>query len=233
MSGLAYMDENYRNVAERVEAAARRAGREVTLLAAVKYTDAEHIRYLHRELGVADMGENRAQQLVEHAEALTDCPEIRFHFIGKLQANKAKYVAEHACMLHSLDSLKLAAELQRQLEKRGKELDVLVEINSGGEENKSGVSPAEAAELCLGLSAFPRLKLRGFMTMAPKCEKKEEYRKYFRETFDLGIDIWEKKLHNIGRPLFSMGMSESFDVAIEEGADLIRVGRALFAEPEA
>ena len=128
MSGFAYMDENYRNVAERVEAAARRAGREVTLLAAVKYTDAEHIRYLHRELGVADMGENRAQQLVEHAEALTDCPEICFHFIGKLQANKAKYVAEHACMLHSLDSLKLAAELQRQLEKRGKELDVLVEI---------------------------------------------------------------------------------------------------------
>ena len=231
MNRLSYMDENYQAIVSRMRVAEERAGRSATLIAAVKYTDAEHIRYLREVLGVCDLGENRVQHLLEHWEALRDCEGLRFHFIGKLQTNKVKYIADKVCMVHSLDSLKLAAELQKQLEKHDREMDVLVEINSGGEESKSGVAPEEAAEFCAALSDFPRLRLRGFMTMAPKCEKIEEYRKYFRETFDLGLDIWEKKLHNIGRPLFSMGMSDSLDVAIEEGADMIRVGRGLFAPP--
>ena len=231
MSQLSYMDKNYEQIHERIRQAASRVGREdIRLVAAVKYTDAEHIDYLHRQLGVTDVGENRVQQLLEHWETV-DREGLNFHFIGTLQTNKVKYIADKVCMIHSLDSLKLAKEIERQMAKLGKSMDVLVEINSGGEENKSGVDLNEAAELCLALGDLPHVNLRGFMTMAPKCEKNEDYRKFFQETFRLGLDIWEKTLHNIGRPLFSMGMSGNFEVAIEEGADMVRVGRALFAEP--
>ena len=231
MSRLSYMDGNFENINGRIREAERRVGRrDVKLVAAVKYTDAEHINYLHQSLGVNDVGENRVQQLLEHWETV-DREGLNFHFIGTLQTNKVKYIADKVCMIHSVDSLKLAAEIQKQMAKLGKTMDILVEINSGGEENKSGVAPAEARELCAALKAFPNLNLRGFMTMAPKCEKNEEYRKFFQETFQLGLDIWEKTLHNIGRPLFSMGMSGNFEIAIEEGADMVRVGRALFAEP--
>ena len=132
-------------------------------------------------------------------------------------------------MIHSVDSVPLAEEIERQMAKRGKTMDVLVEINSGNEESKSGVAPADAPALAAEIARMEHLCLRGFMTMAPKCEKTEEYRKYFRETYKIGLDIWQKKLHNIGSPLFSMGMSASFPVAIEEGADFVRVGRRLVA----
>ena len=135
-------------------------------------------------------------------------------------------------MIHSLDSDSLAREIEKQAAKRGIVMDVLVEINSGEENSKSGLHPSEAAVFCERLSQYSHLNLRGFMTMAPKCEKKEDYRKYFRETSQLCLDIWQKTLHNIGRPILSMGMSDSFEVAIEEGADIVRVGRALFASPE-
>ena len=157
---------------------------------------------------------------------------VRFHFIGTLQKNKVKYLADRAVMIHSVDSLPLAEEIERQMAKRGKRMDVLVEINSGNEASKSGVSMSEAAELCEEIARLPHLNLRGFMTMAPKCEKNEDYRKYFRETYKIGLDIWAKKLHNIGRPIFSMGMSASFPIAIEEGADFVRVGRRLSVPPE-
>jgi pyridoxal phosphate enzyme (YggS family) len=229
MNELSYMDRNFEEIGGRIREAERRAGRTgVQLVAAVKYTDAAHINYLHRVLGVNDVGENRVQQLLEHWETV-DREGLRFHFIGTLQTNKVKYIADKVCMIHSLDSLRLAAEIERQMAKLGKSMDVLVEINSGAEENKSGFDPSEVADFCASLSRFPHINLRGFMTMAPKCEKNEEYRKYFRETSQLCLDIWQKKLHNIGRPILSMGMSESFEVAIEEGADIVRVGRALFA----
>ena len=135
-------------------------------------------------------------------------------------------------MIHSLDSIPLAQEIEKQAAKRDRTVDVLCEINCGREESKSGLMPEEAEDFCLSLAEFPHLRLRGFMTMAPKCEKNEEYRKYFQETSQLCLDIWQKKLHNIGRPILSMGMSDSFEVAIEEGADIVRVGRALFAQHE-
>ena len=225
---LAYVDENLAAIRARIHAAAERSGgREVTLLAAVKYTDTDHINYLH-SLGVNDIGENRVQQLLEHWESLNR-QDLRVHFIGTLQKNKVKYIIDKVSMIHSLDSISLAEEIEKQAAKRGLVMDVLVEINSGMEENKSGISPEQAAEFCLALGQFSHLNLRGFMTMAPKCEKNEEYRKYFRKTSQLCLDIWQKTLHNIGRPILSMGMSDSFEVAIEEGADIVRVGRALFA----
>lgn len=226
------MDRNLAEIRERIRGALERSGREqVTLVAAIKYTDAEHVNYLHRVLGIRDVGENRVQQLLERWDAL-DREDLRIHFIGKLQRNKVKYIIDKVCMIHSLDSVGLAEEIEKQAAKHGLIMDVLVEINSGCEENKSGLLPQDVAVFCQGLAAYPHLRLRGFMTMAPKCDKKEEYQKYFQKTSRQCLDIWQKTLHNIGRPLLSMGMSDSFEAAIEEGADLIRVGNALFARRE-
>jgi uncharacterized pyridoxal phosphate-containing UPF0001 family protein len=109
-------------------------------------------------------------------------------------------------------------------------MDVLVEINSGEEESKSGVMPSDVEALCRDIEGFSNVNLKGFMTMAPKCEKKEEYYKYFKETYENVLDIWTKKLHNIGRPIISMGMSESFEEAIASGSDIVRIGRSLFVK---
>lgn len=231
MTAICYpeMDRNLEDVRARMKAAEEKSGRSgTTLIAAVKYTDVEHIAYLVK-LGVRDLGENRVQQLLEHWESLPS-DGLRYHFIGTLQTNKVKYIIDKVCMIHSVDSLSLAAEIEKQAAKKNLTMDVLVEINSGREAAKSGVMPEQAAEFCGEIVKYPHLRLCGFMTMAPKCEKKEEYRKFFQETYRQGLDIWTKKLHNIGRPIFSMGMSESFEPAIEEGATHIRVGRFLFQD---
>ena len=236
MSDLSYMNQNVARIVGDIEAAKARRREEfsdvdVTLLAAIKYTDAEHVNYLHRELGIHDVGENRVQQLLERWDAL-DREGLRIHFIGKLQSNKVKYIIDKVCMIHSLDSHTLAKEIEKRAAQHGIVMDVLVEINSGREENKSGLDPEEVVEFCRSLSQYPHICLRGFMTMAPKCEKIEEYRKYFQETSQQCLDIWTKKLDNIGRPILSMGMSGSFVPAIEEGASIVRIGRALFEEAE-
>ena len=212
-----------------MDAACKKAGREepVTMLAAVKYAEPGEIEYLYRELGVRAVGENRVQQMLEHIEAL-DCEGLEFHFIGTLQTNKVKYIIDKVKMIHSLDSPKLAAEIDKQAKKHGITMDVLVEVNCGEEENKSGLLPSEVESFCLALSDFSSLRLRGFMTMAPKCEKKEDYLKYFQQTYAQVLDIWTKKLHNIGRPIISMGMSDSFEEAIACGSDIVRIGRRLF-----
>ena len=215
---------------ESIRARMRAAGDEgqVTLLAAVKYATPEQIDALYTHCGVTDIGENRVQQLLEHYQAMQCRDRMRIHFIGSLQTNKVKYIADKVDMIHSLDSERLAAEIEKQCAKIEKTMDVLVEINSGREQNKGGLAPEEAADFCLALRDFPHLRLRGFMTMAPKCEKNEEYRKFFQETYKNGLDIWTKKLHNIDEPLLSMGMSDSFEEAILSGADIVRIGRTLF-----
>ena len=226
-----YIERNLREVREKMDAACKKAGREepVTMLAAVKYAEPGEIEYLYRELGVRVVGENRVQQMLEHIEAL-DCEGLEFHFIGTLQTNKVKYIIDKVKMIHSLDSPKLAAEIDKQAKKHGITMDVLVEVNCGEEENKSGLLPSEVEAFCLELPKFSSLRLRGFMTMAPKCEKKEDYLKYFQQTYAQVLDIWTKKLHNIGRPIISMGMSDSFEEAIACGSDIVRIGRRLFVK---
>ena len=234
---MTYLDRNVAGIKEKMAQAARDAGRdpaEIGLLAAVKSGEIEEIRYLHRALGVDDLGENRVQQFLEHYEALKEEAGIRWHFIGSLQTNKVKYIIDKVCMIHSLDSLRLAAEIEKQAAKKGLVMDVLVEINSGEEEAKGGVLPHEAEEFCLALADFPHLRLRGFMTMAPKCENLSQYREYFEETSQLVLDIWQKKLHNIIEgPVLSMGMSDSFEAAIACGSTMVRVGRGLFVGRDA
>ena len=169
-----YIDKNVSEVRERIEKAKARAGREddnVMLLAAVKYAEPEEIEYLYHHAGVRQVGENRVQQLLSHIEAI-DCEGLEFHFIGTLQTNKVKYIIDKVSMIHSVDSVKLAAEIDRQAKKHGLMMDVLIEINSGEEESKSGVLPEELDALCDAVLGFENINLRGFMTMAPKCEKK-------------------------------------------------------------
>ena len=229
---LDYIERNLNAVRGRIEAAEAMAGRpagSVSLIAAVKYAEPDQIAELCR-LGVRALGENRVQQLLAHYEALPCRDAVEWHFIGSLQTNKVKYIIDKVAMIHSLDSERLAQEIDRQAKKHGIVMDVLVEINSGQEESKGGVLPADVADFCAAISQYSGICLRGFMTMAPKCEKKEEYLKYFQQTYEQVLDIWTKKLHNIDRPILSMGMSESFEQAIACGSDMVRVGRGLFVQ---
>ena len=225
-----YIDKNVAEVKEKIESArllAKRDDDEIMLLAAVKYAEPCEIEYLYHHAGITHVGENRVQQLLAHREAI-DCEGLDFHFIGTLQTNKVKYIIDKVSMIHSLDSIKLAREIDKQAKKHGIVMDVLVEINSGAEESKSGVLPEELEAFCNELDGFENINHRGFMTMAPKCEKKEEYLKYFQQTYRQVLDIWAKKRHNIGKPIISMGMSDSFEEAILCGSDIVRVGRRLF-----
>ena len=226
-----YIERNLDEIRHRMDAACKAAGREepVMLLAAVKYAEPEEIEYLYHKAGIKQVGENRVQQMLEHMEAI-DCEGLEFHFIGTLQTNKVKYIIDKVKMIHSVDSLKLAEEIDKQAAKHGIVMDILVEVNCGEEENKSGVMPGDVEGLCLELDHFEHIRLRGFMTMAPKCDKKEDYLKYFQQTYAQVLDIWTKKLHNIGRPIISMGMSDSFEEAIACGSDIVRIGRRLFVK---
>lgn len=226
---FSYLDRNIAEVRSKMDAARIAAGRsdEVTMVAAVKSGEVDEINYLHNALGVNDIGENRVQQLLDRYEAY-DKEGLRIHFIGHLQTNKVKYIIDKVDMIHSLDSEKLAAEIDRQAAKHGIVMNVLVEINSGREPNKDGVMPEDAAALCETLTKYPHINLRGFMTMAPVCEDKTQYRRYFDEVATLAVHIWRDVLAREDAPVLSMGMSESFPQAIASGATVIRVGRRLF-----
>ncbi len=227
-----YIDENVARVRENIAQAARRSGRraeDVLLLAAIKSADAEEVNYLHSALGINDVGENRVQQLTERYDKLWR-EGLNIHFIGSLQTNKVKYIIDKVSLIHSLDSLRLCEEIQKQAQKCDTVSHVLVEINSGNEENKGGVEPCEAERFCLDIQKYKNIKLCGFMTMAPRCERKEDYFPYFERTRDIADKIWHETLGESGEPVLSMGMSESFEAAVECGATIVRVGRTLFAK---
>ena len=199
-----------------------------TLVAAVKYADNEELAALLRA-GVTDVGENRVQQLLAHLPVYEQ-ENVRVHFIGSLQKNKIKYIIDKVYAIHSVDSASLAAEIARHAERRGICVRVFAEVNIGREESKGGVLPEEAKALCREILTMPSLSLCGLMTMAPRCSS-EEYRAYFRCTRELANEIWQE-LQLEGKPLLSMGMSESLEEAVLEGADLVRVGRRLFVHDE-
>ena len=227
-----YIDENVARVRERIAEAAKRSGRgadDILLLAAIKSADADEVNYIHKTLGIHDVGENRVQQLTERYDKL--CREgLNVHFIGSLQTNKVKYIINTVSLIHSLDSLRLCDEIEKQAGKRGIRTRVLVEINSGNEQNKGGIEPCEVERFCVDLQKYEGIELCGFMTMAPKCEQKSDYYPYFERTRLIADKVWKETLGKQGSPILSMGMSESFEEAIECGATLVRVGRTLFAK---
>ncbi len=233
-----YLHRNLSRVRSELAEAARAGGYDpagVTLMAAVKSADVEEINYLHRELGVHAVGENRVQQLLERYEKL-DREGLSIHFIGSLQTNKVKYIIDKVDLIQSLDSERLAREIERQAARVGRVMDVLLEINSGHEEAKGGIPPEEAEAMARLITDgdFPHIRLRGFMTMAPRCTE-AEYHTYFAATRALGTRIWAAMSAEgrvTGEMMLSMGMSESYRPAAAEGATLVRVGRGLFQKDD-
>ncbi len=221
--------DNYLRVMENIENAKvrRGVGGEVKLLAATKTVPAEEVCYLIEACGMKLCGENHAQEFVAKYDAVKAAGG-EMDFIGHLQTNKVKYVAGSAGLIHSLDSLRLAAEIERICEKRGTTQDVLVEVNIGEEDSKTGLMPSQVDEFVSALGQFQRINVRGMMTMAPKCEKIGEMSKYFAESYRIFLDIFTKKSYNIREAVLSMGMSDSYECAISEGSNIVRVGSAIF-----
>ena len=223
---MQYIKNNLCAIRAELTAAKGSCDRDCRMLAAVKYAVPGEIEAL-LDAGVTDVGENRVQQLLENAP-IYKARDVRVHFIGTLQTNKVKYIADKVDMIHSLDSEKLAKEIEKRASAAGRVIDVLVEINVAREEAKTGVMPEEAEALCRTVLSLPHLRLCGFMTMGPVFESEQDYRAYFKKTVALGNALWQA-LSLTDRPLFSMGMSQSFAAAVKEGADFVRVGRRLFA----
>ena len=220
-------DLNYELVLKRLKSAAEKSGRdigEITLLAATKTVDADTINYAI-EKGITHIGENRVQELLSKQGLLRPAHS---HFIGHLQTNKVKDIIDKVEMIESVDSLKLAQEISKQAQKRGIVMDVLLEINIGGEESKSGFAPEEAENAVRETAKLGAVRVKGLMAIPPATDLPEESRKYFRDMYKLFIDIRDKNIDNSSMSVLSMGMSNDFDIAAEEGATLVRVGTSLF-----
>lgn len=224
------IEENVREVMERVRRAAesRSMGKKVKVLLATKTVCPEEILYAASLTGDNCIGENKVTELTAKYEEVKNVGEI--HFIGHLQTNKVKNVVGKVDLIESLDSLRLAAEIDKVSAARGIVSDVLVEINIGEEEAKGGIMPDEVEKFFEDIAVFEHIRPVGIMTMAPKCDKKEDYRRYFRKTYAIFLDISKKYLYNIIEPVLSMGMSDSYEEAILEGATLVRVGSAVFGK---
>ena len=222
------IQDNYRAVESRVAEACRRAGRpreEVTLIAVSKTKPAEMVREL-MAIGVKDFGENHAQELVSKTEEIQE--PLNWHFIGHLQRNKVKYVVGRACLIHSVSSLRLAEEIQKESAKKQVITPVLIEVNIADEETKSGISGEEAIALVREVAELPNLSVRGLMAIAPPVDDPEDNRIYFRQMRELRDQIRELELPGVAADELSMGMTGDFEVAIEEGATMVRVGTAIF-----
>jgi len=226
--------ENIAQVRNRIAAAARRAGRnsdQITLMAVSKTFPAESIREAYAA-GLRVFGENRVQEFAGKAAALRDLSDAQWHLIGHLQTNKAAKAAELFDAVDSIDSVRMAEKLNGFAEGAGKTLSVLIEINVGGEQAKSGIAPGsdELEQILQGAPRWANLKIQGLMTVPPYTEDPEGSRPYFRQLRQIRDFIAACDLPQIGTSVLSMGMSHDFEVAIEEGATCVRVGTAIFGE---
>ena len=224
------IQENILCVQENIKKACERAGRkpeEVTLIAVSKTKPLSMLEEAYAA-GMREFGENKPQEMRDKAK-IWDVP-VHWHMIGTLQSNKIKYVVGTACMIHSVDSLALAMAIEKEAAKKELKMDILLEINMAKEESKHGFSETDVYEAVTEISKMPHLRLRGLMTVAPYTENAEENRIYFRKMKELLVDINSKNIDNISMDSLSMGMSSDYEVAIEEGATMVRVGTGIFGE---
>ena len=220
--------ENYNIVKEQVKIAAAGCGRnpdDITLIAVSKTKPLSDIEELIN-IGVNDFGENKVQELCDKYENVSK--PVNFHLIGHLQTNKVKYVIDKAILIHSVDSLKLAKEIQKEASKRQLISEILIEVNVAEEESKFGLSVNEVIPFIEEISSFSNIHINGLMTIAPFVEDPEDNRKYFRTLKQLSLDIISKNIDNVNMNVLSMGMTNDYKVAIEEGATIVRVGTAIF-----
>ncbi|MDO4803743.1 MAG: YggS family pyridoxal phosphate-dependent enzyme [Lachnospiraceae bacterium] len=224
------LKDNLENVKKKVREACMEAGRDascVTVVAVSKTKPIEAIKELY-DAGHRDFGENYIQELRVKQEALPK--DIRWHMIGHLQRNKVKYIAEYICLIHSVDSYALAETIEKEAAKCGRTIPILIEVNVGEEESKFGIRPEEAEDLVRRISSLPHVRIKGFMTSAPYVEDPEEDRECFSKLRDLSVDIALKKIDNVEVSVLSMGMSNDYIVATQEGSTMVRVGTSIFGE---
>lgn len=216
--------------AELAEISARTGRPAPTLLPVTKSASDEEVLAL-AECGISAIAENRVPNYRARRDLLkANGHALSLHLIGSLQTNKVKYIAEDVALIQSLDSLHLAEEISRQGVRVGRSIPVLIEINSGREPNKGGILPEELDAFRASLSALPCLSVVGLMTMAPACEREEDYRPYFASVVDAFARMRARGDLDCETPVLSMGMSDSYRVAAEEGATLVRIGRHLFKQ---
>jgi PLP dependent protein len=247
------MKDNIKEIEQRIQAACDRSGRkrsEVTLIAVSKTKPNSMIKEAY-ELGMCHFGENKVQELVQKYEALQQefFEPVSWHLIGHLQRNKVKYIVDKAVLIHSVDSLRLAEQIELEAAKKGLLSDILIEVNIAEEDTKFGVKETEVQPLVDGILKLPHLRLRGLMAVPPYVENPEKNREYFRKLRELYVDIKTKNIDNKDKgnisnvtndsyrrdfpehfDILSMGMTGDFEVAIEEGATMIRVGTGIFGE---
>lgn len=221
--------ENYKNAMSRLETALEESGRnvqDVLVIGASKTMPLERILFVRDNTDVKIFGENRVQELLEKYT-----PDVRWHFIGQLQTNKVKYIVDKVELIHSVDRISLLQEIDRQAKKHGKVQDILIEVNIGGEEKKGGVAPAEVIDFAKEVDKHPSVRLKGLMSVLPNVEK-EALNAFYLQLSKLYDTLKQTRLDNADIRYLSAGMSNDYDVAVKYGANIVRLGRALFGERE-
>ena len=221
--------ENYKNAMSRLEMALEESGRnvkDVLVIGASKTMPLERILFVRDNTDVKIFGENRVQELLEKYT-----PDVRWHFIGQLQTNKVKYIIDKVELIHSVDRISLLQEIDRQAKKHGKVQDILIEVNIGGEEKKGGVAPAEVIDFAKEVDKYPSVRLKGLMSVLPNVEK-DALDAFYLQLSKLYDTLKQTRLDNADIRYLSAGMSNDYDVAVKYGANIVRLGRALFGERE-
>lgn len=224
------IQENIKLVEENIKKACEKVGRdvnEVTLIAVSKtkpYTAIEEAL----PTGVKDYGENKVQELCDKYEILPK--DIKWHMIGHLQRNKVKYLVGKASLIHSVDSIRLAEQIEKEYAKADEIANILIEVNMAQKESKFGITSEETEQLVREIAKFPHIRIKGLMTIAPYTDNPESNRVYFRNMKKLSVDIENKNIDNVSMSVLSMGMTGDYQVAVEEGATLVRVGTGIFGE---
>ncbi len=220
--------EQYLEVEENIQKACIRAGRkrdEITLIAVSKTKPLDMLLEAY-DAGARDFGENKVQEILEKFPAMP--ADARFHMIGHLQRNKVRQVIDKATLIHSVDSLRLARQIEEESARMGRITPILLEVNVAREESKFGFFTEEIERAAEEIAAFSHIMVKGFMTIAPFVENPEENRKVFQDLYQLSVDITNKNIDNMSMGVLSMGMSGDYEVAIEEGATMVRVGTSIF-----
>jgi len=224
------ISENLKQVRENIVRACEKAGRdpaEVTLIAVSKTKPVSMLKEAYDE-GVRCFGENKVQEIQEKFGLMPS--DVKWHMIGHLQRNKVRYLMDKACLIHSVDSVRLAQEISKEAEKAGIVMPVLIEVNVAQEETKYGISVAEVLPLLMEIKDLPGISVQGLMTIAPYVDDPEDNRQIFRALKKLSVDIRDKNVNNINMNILSMGMTGDYTVAVEEGATMVRVGTGIFGE---
>ena len=224
--------DNLHKVRANIRRACKNCGRESAEVKLVAVSKTKPISALEQAYacGCRDFGENKVQELVDKYEAMPK--DIRWHMIGHLQRNKVKYIVDKVFLIHSVDSLRLAQEIEKEAARKEITVNILVEVNVAGEESKFGTTSEEACSLVEEIAKLPHVRVKGLMTIAPYVEAAEENRPYFEKLKQIYVDIIHKNIDNVFMEELSMGMTGDYEVAITEGATYIRVGTGIFGERE-